>query len=181
MILVLVLKYCSGPLGVYLISINSRAHQAKILIICFHSTACIDNNTLQEVKLVPSIYWCRFIFKISISISMTDADNNPQTKWNNMKPTYRSIKDERFPISLGMLPVNSFHMKSLVIRTERGLRINRSGLARHVQILKSKFSRNMVTHNIVSWESWPSSGAKIPERFKSRSWLHQNWQMVSIS
>lgn len=45
----------------------------------------------------------------SISILMINMHANIE----NERSTYRSLKDEMFPISFGMLPVNSFHMKSL--------------------------------------------------------------------
>lgn len=71
-------------------------------------------------------------------------------KRNNINPAYKSFREEIFPISFGILPVNSFHMKSL---TENKMKTvlkywqenNRSDLN-----LSKINAISIMTHNILS-------------------------------
>ena len=46
-------------------------------------------------------------------ISTKRKNQEQASPHQKMSSTYKSVKDAIFPISFGMLPVNSFHMKSL--------------------------------------------------------------------
>lgn len=49
----------------------------------------------------------------------------------------------------------------------------RKSLRYYILFLNKSTYENFMSHNIRSRDSWPSSGAKFPERFILSSWLYQ--------